>query len=80
MRAIRSFLDTYGLPHGVPVTYRLAMLPAVIIGGVALIYLLLPHTTATTLLMVAFVLVALFGGVWRIMTARELSRRPPDTR
>jgi hypothetical protein len=73
---MRSLLDTYGLPHRVPVVFRIVILmvafPAV---GIAL-WLILPHTPAVVGVMVLYVLAVGALGLWRISTARELSRPP----
>jgi hypothetical protein len=73
---MRPLLDTYGLPHRLPVVFRIVILmlaiPAV---GIAL-WLILPHTPAVVGLLVLYVLAAVAGGLWRISTARELNRPP----
>lgn len=76
MSAKRSLLDTYGLPHHVPVVFRIvAAMIAVPAVGIAL-WLILPHTPAVVAILVIYVLAAVGGLLWRISTARELSRPP----
>jgi hypothetical protein len=76
MKAMRSLLDTYGLPHRLPVVFRIVILmlaiPAI---GIA-IWLILPHTPAVVAVLALYVLAAVALGLWRISTARELSRPP----
>ena len=69
-------LDTYGLPHRLPWVFRVIVLVVAFPGvGVAL-WLLLPHGAAGVAVLVVYVLIAGTAGLWRISTARELSRPP----
>lgn len=71
-----SWLDTYGLPHRVPVVFRLAAFMLLVPGGLALLWWLLPHTPLVVALLVVYVLLAVGGGLWRILRAQELERPP----
>ena len=71
-----GLLDTYGLPHRLPVVFRIVILMLAVPGvGIAL-WLILPHTPAVVGVLVVYVLAAVGLGLWRISTARELSRPP----
>ena len=76
MRLLRSLLDTYGLPHRLPVAFRIVILMLAFPGVGLAIWLALPHTPAAVAVLVAYVLIAGILGLWRISTARELSRPP----
>jgi protein-S-isoprenylcysteine O-methyltransferase Ste14 len=76
MDRVHRFLDTYGLPHRMPVFARLTVfmfVPAVVL--IAL-WLLLPHTAAVVAILVVVLLAVVFVGLWRILGARELSEPP----
>ncbi|HEX4035898.1 MAG TPA: hypothetical protein VHX66_15760 [Solirubrobacteraceae bacterium] len=72
----RSILDTYGLPHRLPVVFRLVLLILAVPAIGVVIWLLLPHSPAVVAILAVYVVLAIAGGLWRISTARELSRAP----
>ena len=76
VRFLRSLLDTYGLPHRVPIVMRIAALMLLVPAGLALLWWLLPHTPLVVALLVLYVLLAVFGGLWLILSARDLDRPP----
>ena len=81
MRHVRSFLDTYGLPHRVPVVIRIVIMWALFVVIGFCIWYFPPKTPALVAIGVVYVLVAGVLGLWRLSTSRELSRppgRPPQ--
>jgi len=77
MSPMRSFLDTYDLPHRVPVAVRVWILmlaaPAIVIG----LWFVLPHTVVAVIVVAAVAILVVFGGLARILSARELKELPP---
>jgi hypothetical protein len=82
----RGFLDTYGLSHSLPLLYRLVVFWNVFAGIGFFVWWFAPHGPVLIAVLVVYVLVTVFGGLWWLVTSRELSdppgrypQRPPST-
>ncbi len=64
------------MPHRMPVVYRLIAYWVAFAGIGFLVWWLAPHGPVLIALLVVYVLVAVFGGVWRILLSRELNEPP----
>jgi hypothetical protein len=71
-----ELLDTYGLPHRLPVVFRFIVVMIAVPVILAVLWLILPHTAAVVGILVVVALLALGLGLWRVFHARELSERP----
>ena len=71
-----ELLDTYGLPHGLPVVFRFIIVMIAVPVILAVLWLILPHTAAVVGILVVVALLALGLGLWRVFRARELDERP----
>jgi hypothetical protein len=71
-----ELLDTYGLPHRLPVVFRLVIVMIAVPVILAVLWLILPHTAAVVGILAVVALLALGLGLWRVFSARELSESP----
>jgi hypothetical protein len=76
MDHVNRFLDTYGLPHRVPVFVRLAVFMFIPLVVLAVLWLALPHSAVVVAILTVVTLLVVGGGLWRIMASRELSEPP----
>jgi hypothetical protein len=76
MDHVHRFLDTYGLPHRMPVFARLAAFMFTPLIVLIALWLALPHSPAVVAILTVVTILVVGGGLWRIMSARELSEPP----
>ena len=73
---MRSVRQTYDLPDTPPSPMRMWVLMVGVVLLALVLWLVLPDSAVTVAILAVVVLATVFFGVWRVLSARQLSRPP----